>query len=40
MRTERRTDKPYALTEIELVARHRIRERTRLHPRVATGRRA
>jgi len=39
MRTERRTDMPYALTEIELIARHRITERTRLHPRAATRRR-
>ncbi len=31
---------PYALTEIELIARHHITERTRRHPRVATGRRA
>ena len=31
---------PYALTEIELIARHHISERTRQHPRVAPRRRA
>ena len=36
---ERRTVMPYALTEIELIARHRIAERTRRYPRVATRRR-